>query len=102
MDPTCPSSTMVRAAPGIVAECEIDLHPGGMFRFVLEQPDGTRNSITCCYLEVVPCRRLVWTAAPLPGYRPASSAFFTAVMTLGPRLQHAVLKTSCRRPSRRR
>jgi uncharacterized protein YndB with AHSA1/START domain len=69
-------------APGVIAECEIDLRPGGVFRFVPRQPDGVENPITCCYLEVEPHRRLVWTDALRPGYRPAPSGFFTAVMTL--------------------
>jgi uncharacterized protein YndB with AHSA1/START domain len=72
-------------APGVISECEIDLRPGGAFRFVPRQPDGVENPVTCCYLEVVPQRRLVWTDALLPGYRPAPTAFFTAVMTLEPR-----------------
>ena len=72
-------------APGVISECEIDLRPGGVFRFVPQQPDGVENPITCCYLEIVPYRRLVWTDALLPGYRPAPTGFFTAVMTLEPR-----------------
>jgi uncharacterized protein YndB with AHSA1/START domain len=72
-------------APGVISECEIDLRPGGVFRFVPRQPDGVENPITCCYLEVVPYRRLVWTDALLPGFRPAPTGFFTAVMTLEPR-----------------
>ena len=71
-------------APGDISECEIDLRPGGVFRFVPRQPDGTENPITCCYLEIVPFRRLVWTNALRPGYRPAPDGFFTAVMTLDP------------------
>jgi uncharacterized protein YndB with AHSA1/START domain len=69
-------------APGVIAECEIDLRPGGLFRFVIRQPDGVENVITCCYLVVEPYRRLVWTDALRPGYRPAPTGFFTAVMTL--------------------
>ena len=72
-------------APGVISECEIDLRPGGVFRFVSRQPDGVENPTTCCYLEVVPYRRLVWTDALLAGYRPAPVGFFTAVMTLEPR-----------------
>jgi uncharacterized protein YndB with AHSA1/START domain len=68
--------------PGVISQCEIDLRPGGVFRFVPRQPDGTENPFTCCYLEVVPYRRLVWTDALLPGYRPAPNGFFTGVMTL--------------------
>jgi len=71
-------------APGVLSECEVDLRPGGVFRFVPRQPDGTESPFTCCYLEVVPFRRLVWTDALCPGYRPAPAGFFTAEMTLEP------------------
>jgi len=69
-------------APGTIADCQIDLRPGGMFRFVPRTADGVEHPVVCCYLEVEPFRRLVWTDAVLPGYRPATKAFFTAVMTL--------------------
>jgi uncharacterized protein YndB with AHSA1/START domain len=72
-------------APGVIADCEIDLRPGGVFRFAPRSPDGVENHVTCCYLEVRPFERLVWTDAVLPGYRPAIQGFFTAVMTLEPR-----------------
>ena len=68
--------------PATIADCEIDLRPGGVFRFVPRTADGVENPILCCYLEVEPFHRLVWTDAVLPGYRPAAQAFFTAVMTL--------------------
>jgi uncharacterized protein YndB with AHSA1/START domain len=71
-------------APGVISECEIDLRPGGVFRFVPRQPDGTESPCTCCYVEVVPYRRLVWTDALRPGFRPAPTGFFTAIMTLEP------------------
>ena len=39
-----------------------------------------------CILEVVPQRRLVWTAAMSPGFRPIKDATlpFTAIITLTP------------------
>jgi uncharacterized protein YndB with AHSA1/START domain len=80
-------------APGVISECEIDLRPGGVFRFVPRQPDGVENPITCCYLEVVAFRRLVWTDALLPGYRPAPTGFFTAVMTLEPQSEGTLCTT---------
>ena len=80
-------------APGVISECEIDLRPGGVFRFVPRQPDGVENRVTCCYLEVVPHRRLVWTDALLPGYRPAPTGFFTALMTLEPRGDATLCRT---------
>jgi uncharacterized protein YndB with AHSA1/START domain len=52
---------------------------------VSRQPDGAESSTTCCYLEVLPHHRLMWTDALRPGYRPAPTGFFTAVMTLEPR-----------------
>lgn len=65
-------------APWTVADCEIDLRPGGIFRTVMRSPEGKQ----CCYLEVVPNERLVWTDALLPGYRPAENPFMTAIITL--------------------
>ncbi len=71
-------------APGTITKCEIDLRVGGIFRFVIDSSQD-EHATTCCYLVVEPCRRLVWTDALRPGFRPAPSAFFTAVMTLEPR-----------------
>ena len=79
--------------PTVIAECEIDLWPGGVFRFVPRTPDGNENPVVCCYLVVEPCRRLVWTNALLPGFRPAPTGFFTAVMTLEPRGEHTLCRT---------
>jgi uncharacterized protein YndB with AHSA1/START domain len=72
-------------APGGITDCEVDLRPGGTFRFVIGSPDGDEHEVRCCYLVVEPCRRLAWTDALAPGYRPARDGFFTAVMTLEPR-----------------
>jgi uncharacterized protein YndB with AHSA1/START domain len=72
-------------APWTIADCEVDLRPGGVFRFVLVSPDGEESPSIGCFLEVVPNERLVWTDALLPGYRPSLNPFFTAVVTLEPR-----------------
>jgi uncharacterized protein YndB with AHSA1/START domain len=72
-------------APWKVVDCEIDLRPGGMFRTVMRSPEGKDFPNTGCYLEIVPNKRLVWTDALLPGYRPAADPFFTAIVTLEPR-----------------
>jgi uncharacterized protein YndB with AHSA1/START domain len=69
-------------APWTVADCEVDLRPGGIFRTVMRSPDGTEHPNVGCYLEVVPNERLVWTDALLPGYRPAANPFFTAIISL--------------------
>lgn len=71
-------------APWTVADCEIDLRPGGVFRTVMRSPDGQEFPNVGCYLEVVPNERLVWTDALLPGYRPSEEPFFTAILTLEP------------------
>ncbi|MBP7890111.1 MAG: SRPBCC family protein [Actinobacteria bacterium] len=69
-------------------EAEVDLRPGGIFRTVMCSPDGDRVDSSGCYLEVVENRRLVWTAALGPGYRPndfSGGGFpFTAILTLEP------------------
>lgn len=70
--------------PYAIAECEIDLRPGGGFRTVMNDPDGNQMmDSTGCYLEIVPGERLVWTAALTTGYRPQSSDLpFTAILEL--------------------
>ena len=73
--------------PWTVAECEIDLRPGGMFRTVMRSPEGQLFPNVGCFLEIVPNERLVWTEALLPGFRPANASdspiagFFTAIIT---------------------
>jgi uncharacterized protein YndB with AHSA1/START domain len=75
-------------APWRTVECELDLVPGGVFRTVMAGPDGEEGGGTGCILEVVPERRLVWTGALLPGYRPAPLDWgvpvFTAVIEMAP------------------
>jgi uncharacterized protein YndB with AHSA1/START domain len=56
--------------PWQTVEAEIDLRPGGIFRTVMRGPDGTEFPNTGCFLEVVPARRLVWTGALGPDFRP--------------------------------
>ena len=73
--------------PWTVSECEIDLRPGGMFRFVNRSPKGEDFPYVTCYLEVIEQERLVWTNALLPGYRPAQSStpgvpLFTAIISM--------------------
>ena len=67
-------------------ECEIDLRPGGLFRTVMRSPEGEiMDNGVGCFLEVVENRRLVWTAALGPGFRPTDSDFpFTAIITMEP------------------
>ena len=70
-------------------ECEIDLKPGGKFFAQMVDPDGKKlPAEPGCYLEIVPNRKLIWTSALGPGYRPNSPTsapwFFTAVLTFEP------------------
>lgn len=65
--------------------CEIDLRPGGLFSSTMRSPQGEvmpRND--GCILEVVPHRRLVFTDALGPGYRPNPGSFMTAFVLLEP------------------
>ncbi len=56
--------------PWKTVACKIDLRPGGLFHTVMQSPEGQQFPGDGCYLEVVKNRKLVWTAALLPGYRP--------------------------------
>jgi len=70
--------------PWTVADCEIDLRPGGAFRTTMRSPEGDEFPSAGCFLEVVENERLVWTDALEPGFRPAAEPFFTAVITIEP------------------
>lgn len=74
-------------APWQTVECEIDLRPGGMFRTLMRSPEGQEIPSVGCYLEIVENRKLVWTAALQPGYRPSNPGqmpLFTAVILFEP------------------
>jgi uncharacterized protein YndB with AHSA1/START domain len=73
-------------APYTTPECEIDLRPGGIFRTVMRSPEGEEFGGDGCFLEVVENRRLVWTSALGPGFRPnvAEDVAFTAIISLEP------------------
>ena len=70
-------------------EVEIDWTPGGIFRCVMTGPDDFREDFAGCVLEVVPGKRITWTFALGPSFRPndftgrdGCEAFpFTAVVT---------------------
>lgn len=69
-------------APWIITECEIDLRPGGLFRTVMQSPEGEAFDNVGCYLEIVEKEKLVFTDALTPGFRPSANPFFTAVVSL--------------------
>lgn len=59
--------------PWKVVECEIDLQPGGIFRNVMQSPEGKNMPDNIgTYLIVENQKRLVWTNALGPGFRPKS------------------------------
>ena len=72
--------------PFETAECEIDLRPGGIFHVVMRSPEGEiMDGGAGCILEAVENRRLVWTGALGPGFRPVASELpFTAIITMEP------------------
>lgn len=78
--------------PWITSDCEIDLRPGGIFRTAMRGPKGEEFDGSGCFLEVVENKRLVWTSALGPGYRPSITESvesggpftFTAVISLEP------------------
>jgi uncharacterized protein YndB with AHSA1/START domain len=77
--------------PYVTIECEIDLRPGGIFRTVMQSPDGDEYVNTGCYLEVIENERLVWTSTLGSGFRPSLQAPelpFTAVIRLEPSGPH--------------
>ncbi|KJS09801.1 MAG: polyketide cyclase [Gammaproteobacteria bacterium BRH_c0] len=75
-------------APWSVTDCEIDLRPGGSFQTTMRSPEGEEFPNAGCYLDIVENRKLVWTDALLPGFRPAprpvsgSGLFFTAMILI--------------------
>lgn len=59
--------------PWKVTEAEVDLKPGGIFRTVMQSPEGEKYPNLGCFLEVEKNKKLVWTNALLPGFRPAEA-----------------------------
>ncbi|MFG0328994.1 MAG: SRPBCC family protein [Phycisphaerales bacterium] len=71
--------------PWETVDCEIDLRPGGIFSTTMKSPDGEiLPAHPGCFLEVVENRRLVFTDALGPGFRPKSEPFMTAIILLEP------------------
>jgi uncharacterized protein YndB with AHSA1/START domain len=70
----------------MVAECELDLRPGGRFYTLMRGPDGTEFGGTGCFLELVPNERIVWTSALGENWRPndvpPQAPTFTAIVSL--------------------
>jgi uncharacterized protein YndB with AHSA1/START domain len=57
--------------PWKVVRAEIDARPGGVFMTEMQGPNGeSPGAQSGCYLEVIPNKKLVWTSALGPDYRP--------------------------------
>ena len=69
---------------GAVADCELDVRPGGTFRIVIASAEGQEFPNLGCFLEAVPLERLSWTSMLFPGYRPAifDDIPITAIVTM--------------------
>lgn len=71
--------------PWKVVACELDARPGGIFRTVMQGPEGEpMDNGAGCFLEVVHERRLVWTDALGPGFTLKEGAFMVAILDLEP------------------
>ena len=64
--------------PWATVACDIDLRPGGVFRTVMRSPEGEEFDNVGCYLAIDEGRRLVFTDALGPGFRPQPAPFMTA------------------------
>lgn len=61
-----------------LAACEIDLRPGGTFRFVNDGPGGADRSFAGVYREIDPPSRLVFTTKSPSGAESAGTLVFSA------------------------
>lgn len=61
--------------------CEMQLWVGGLFRTVMQAPDGAEYPNQGVFLEIVVPERIVFTDAFGPGWVPSNKAFMTAVVT---------------------
>jgi uncharacterized protein YndB with AHSA1/START domain len=61
--------------PWTVIECEMDLRPGGVFKTIMQSPEGDQIPNIGCILEVNENKKLIWTGSGL---------LFTAVILLEP------------------
>jgi uncharacterized protein YndB with AHSA1/START domain len=64
--------------------CEMDLRPGGVFRTVMRDRDGTEYPQAGVFLKLVAPERIVLTDAFGAGWQTSAQAFTTAIVTLEP------------------
>lgn len=78
--------------PWQTVDCSLDLRAGGVFRTVMQSPEGQQFVNEGCYLELIENKKIVWTSALLPDYRPIPKAqngadlLFTAQILIEPHL----------------
>ena len=60
-------------APYVTLEAEVDLRPGGIFRTVMQSPEGERIESEGCILAVDAPHSFIWTANLRSGFRPTST-----------------------------
>ncbi|OLF77829.1 polyketide cyclase [Maricaulis sp. W15] len=60
--------------PWSTPEVEMDLRPGGIFRTVMQSPEGDRHDNAGIFLAIEPRAWIAWTSALRPGFRPAPDA----------------------------
>ncbi|MGB2758280.1 MAG: SRPBCC domain-containing protein [Acidimicrobiia bacterium] len=70
-------------APYITVEAEVDLRPGGIFRTVMQSPEGERIDNDGCMLRVDAPRSFTWTTNLRSGFRPNTTHLaVTATITI--------------------
>jgi uncharacterized protein YndB with AHSA1/START domain len=59
-----------------LVSCEMDVRPGGRFRYVIRGPQGGEVAFSGVYREVDPPRRVVntWNFEPMPGHEAVETA----------------------------
>lgn len=70
--------------PWSLVECDIDLRAGGVFRTVMQSPEGEKFPNPGVFLEVVPLKKLVFTDAYVNAWTPSAKPFMTAITTFEP------------------
>lgn len=67
--------------PWSLAECDVDLKVGGVFRSVMLSPEGEKFPNVGVFLEIVPHKKLVFTDAYVDAWTPSPKPFMTAIVT---------------------
>ena len=64
-------------APLTTPRCEVDLRKDGVFRVVMQMPDGVEHPMEGVFTEVVPNERLAWDAMISDGLSVHTTVTFT-------------------------